>query len=55
MKRRNTPEADAQRAIVQALRIALPRDASALRHALLARWAEEAGAQALMLVVRRAE
>ena len=27
MKRRNTPEADAQRAIVQALRIALPRDA----------------------------
>lgn len=27
MTRRNTPEADAQRAIVQALRIALPRDA----------------------------
>ncbi len=35
--------------------IALPRDASALRHALLARWAEEAGAEALMLVVRRAD
>ncbi|KPP83613.1 MAG: VRR-NUC domain [Rhodobacteraceae bacterium HLUCCO07] len=27
MNRRSTPEADAQRAIVQALRIALPRDA----------------------------
>ena len=27
MNRRSTPEADAQRAIVQALRVALPRDA----------------------------
>ena len=27
MNRRSTPEADAQRAIVQALRFALPRDA----------------------------
>ena len=27
MKRRSTPEGDAQRAIVQALRVALPRDA----------------------------
>ncbi len=35
--------------------IALSRDVSALRHALLARWAEEAGAEALMLVVRRAD
>lgn len=32
--------------------IALPRDASSLRHALLAQWAVEAGAVALGLVVR---
>ena len=30
MNRRSTPEADAQRAIVQALRVALPRDAIVL-------------------------
>ena len=33
MNRRSTPEADAQRAIVQALRVALPRDAI-VHHAL---------------------
>ena len=34
MNRRSTPEADAQRAIVQALRVALPRDAI-VHHAVI--------------------
>ena len=43
---------DAHATYLPQVAIALPRDASSLRHALLAEWAVEAGAMALGLVVR---
>ncbi len=50
---RHTLARDAHATYTPQVAIALAREDSALRHALLAEWATEAGAQALVLVVRR--